>query len=467
MRIVMFSINPLFAEKVMGGAPKHLQNVAIYLGNLGHEVKVLCTRRDEAHIPFSWGERVEVLPILRFKQPFPQPYAIPAYDMAAMIQDMSEYLAQADRFYMHDGEFLYPYVYRHVPTVVSLRDNVYPETLLGGFLFQGDSLILISHYARQYFEQTVGRFFPELPARIKVVRNGLDWSRFKPTAAGDILKIIPVNPETDTLVLHPHRPEETKGIRQTIDVIDRLVHQYQIKGIKTLVPRWIDAEASEELRGFYREIDSLIAERGLKDNFVFHDWIPQALMPEYFSMGAVTLALGNFVESFGNAVYESLGCGTPVVVSRISSHRELLPENLVDKVDFDDAERAAAYAARIITNRERTRAETLAYLHQRYSIEQQLEGYAAAILNAKIVPEMRYEATPRSAETRYILPVWCYEATRGIYHDFRSQYRKLPELADLLRIYPAGFTVNEASGRGIEEETVEGWYRDGYITPLR
>ncbi len=466
MRIVMFSINPLFAEKVMGGAPKHLQNVAIHLGKLGHEVKVLCTQRDEAHIPFSWGERVEVLPILRFKQPFPQPYAIPAYDMAAMIQDMSEYLAQADRFYMHDGEFLYPYVYRHVPTVVSLRDNVYPETLLGGFLFQGDSLILISHYARQYFEQTVGRFFLELPARIKVVRNGLDWSRFKPTAAGDILKIIPVNPQTDRLVLHPHRPEETKGIRQTIDVIDRLVYQYQIKGIKTLVPRWIDAEASEELRLFYREIDSLIAERGLKDNFVFHDWIPQALMPEYFSMGAVTLALGNFVESFGNAVYESLGCGTPVVVSRISSHRELLPENLVDKVDFDDAESAAAYAARIITNRERTRAETLTYLHQHYSIEQQLEGYAAAILNAKVVPEMRYKATPRSAETRYILPVWCYEAKRGIYHDFRSEYHELPQLADLLRTYPSGFTVDEAAGRGIEVATVEARYRDGYITHL-
>ena len=118
--------------------------------------------------------------------------------------------------------------------------------------------------------------------------------------------------------------------RQTIAVADLLVHQYDIKRLKVLVPRWIDHEGSEELRAFYRGLEQEIEARRLTANFVFHDWIPQALMPEYYSLGQVTLALGNFVESFGNAVYESLGCGTRVVVSRISSHRELLPEHLVE-----------------------------------------------------------------------------------------------------------------------------------------
>ena len=68
-------------------------------------------------------------------------------------------------------------------------------------------------------------------------------------------------------------------------------------------------------------------------------------MPEYYSLGGVTLALGHFVESFGNTVYESLGCGTPAIVARISSHRELLPESLVDKVDFGDHDTAPAIAA--------------------------------------------------------------------------------------------------------------------------
>jgi hypothetical protein len=33
MKIVAFSINPLFPDQVMGGAPKHLQNIVMYLGN--------------------------------------------------------------------------------------------------------------------------------------------------------------------------------------------------------------------------------------------------------------------------------------------------------------------------------------------------------------------------------------------------------------------------------------------------
>ena len=36
MKIVMFSINPLFPDKVTGGASKHLYHIARHLGELGH-----------------------------------------------------------------------------------------------------------------------------------------------------------------------------------------------------------------------------------------------------------------------------------------------------------------------------------------------------------------------------------------------------------------------------------------------
>ena len=45
---------------------------------------------------------------------------------------VAEHLVQADRFYMHDGELLLPYLYCDVPTVISLRDSVYPETIIDG-----------------------------------------------------------------------------------------------------------------------------------------------------------------------------------------------------------------------------------------------------------------------------------------------------------------------------------------------
>lgn len=466
MHIVAFSINPLFPDKVMGGAPKHLKHIVTYLGQLGHDVTVLATQRDDSQQPFQWGERVRVLPVLRFKQPFPQPYAAPAYDLANILQDVGEYLEQADRFYMHDGEFLFPYAYRHVPTVVSLRDNVYPETLLGGFLFRGDRLILISEYARLYFEQTVGRFFPELRDRIDVIHNGLDWDKFKPTSPEELLKVIPVNPATDTIVLHPHRPEESKGIWQTIEVVDRLVHQYQIERVRTLVPRWLDLGLSDDLRKFYGSIEAEIERRGLTENFIFHDWITQDQMPAYYSLGTVTLALGNFVESFGNAVYESLGCGTPVVVSRISSHRELLPENLIDKVDFNDNDTAARLAAGIIREKRRTPAATLAYLHEHYSTRRQLERYAAVIVGAKPAEEMQYRLRRIDETTCFALPVWCYRAASGIYHDFRASYQHIPALADLLNRYPDGFTFSDAAAHGVAQQQVMAWQRDGYLYPV-
>jgi glycosyltransferase involved in cell wall biosynthesis len=465
MKVVMFSINPLFPGQVMGGAPKHLQNIARYMGQIGHDVTVLCTRRSDTNEPFWWGERVQVLPLLPFHQPFPGPYAVPAYDLAAIVHDVAEQLQNADRFYMHDGEFLFPYVYRQIPTVISLRDNVYPETLMGGFLFQGDSLILISEYARQYFEQTVGRFFPDFSSRIKVIHNGLDWERFKPTTTDRIRAHIPVNPDEDVVVLHPHRPEETKGIGQTIAVVDLLVHQYGIHNIKTLVPKWLDVGLSDELSKYYRSIEAEIARRGLTENFVFHSWVSQELMPEYYNLGHVTLALGNFVESFGNAVYESLGCGTPTIVTRISSHRELLPEHLVSKVDFNDIETATRLAASIIQNKQRTSEATMDYLHAHYSIQKQLEGYAETILKARCVDEMPYRFVPFTGETRFALPIWCYETGSGFYHDFHATYQPLEQLALLLGAYPDGFTFAEAAQRGIESETVMKWYRDGYVYP--
>lgn len=468
MRIVMFSINPLFQGTVMGGAPKHLQNIAVHMGELGHDVTVLCTCAPNSEGEFRWHERVRVKPILPFKQPFPQPYAVTGYALSAIVQIVADHLRDADRFYMHDGEFLFPYVSAHVPTVVSLRDNVYPETLHGGFLFQGDKLILISEFSRHFFLATAGRFFPELADRVVVIPNGLDWSRFEPTVPDEILQYVPVDPAHDTIILHPHRPEESKGILQTIEVIDLLVNRYGLPNIKTLIPRWLDIQTTSELREFYAHVEGEIEKRGLRDHIVLHDWIPQRLMPEYYSLGAVTLSLGHFPESFGNSVYESLGCGTPSIAARISTHRELLPDALLDKVDFGDAEGAARIAAEIIQNKRRTSAETLVYLQTHYGIERQLSAYAEVILNAKVVSPLVYEPFYLDSESRYTLAPWCYiSPERGIYHDFRADYMAPSPLYDLLVGHPDGITRADAERAGIDQVMFQRWYDQGYLIPLR
>lgn len=467
MRIVAFSVNPLFADKVMGGAPKHLQNIVIHLGKLGHEVTVLCTRAPQSDgQPFKWHPLVEVRPILPFHMPFPQPYAISAHEMALILQDMGDALARADRFYMHDGEFLFPFAYSHIPTVVSLRDNVYPETLLGGYLFSAHKMILISDYSRRFVEATMGRFFPDLRERIQVIPNGLDWSRFKPTPAGDILKYLPFDPAEHTVVVHPHRPEESKGILQTIAVTDLLVNHYGHTHLRVLIPRWMESQNTPDLLDFYQRMQHAITSRGLAEHIVFHEWIPQPLMPEYYSLGAVTLALGHFAESFGNAVYESLGCGTPSIAARITTHRELLPDVLLDKVDFDDAAEAARLADAILREKRRTSPETHAYLEEHYGIERQLDAYADAILTAQVAAPLTYRHPTRDENTPHGLAPWCYIAKGGVYHDFRADYTDLGTLMDMLRENPTGVTRSQAETAGVPPETFERRYREGFIVPV-
>lgn len=466
MNIVMFSINPLFPDVVMGGAPKHLKNIAIHLGESGHDVTILCTQVPDSWVEFQWHEHVTVKPVLRFKQPFPQPYEVPAFEMANILQIVGDHLKQADRFYMHDGEFLFPFAYHSVPTVVSLRDNVYPETLLGGFLSQGDKLILISEYSRQYYQHSVGRFFPEFSDRVEVIHNGIDWDRFRPVQPGRILDILPVRPGQRPVLLHPHRPEESKGIRQTIALIDALVHQHGITDILVLAPKWLDVQLTAELREFYDSIEALIETRGLRENFFFHQWIPHDLMPEYYSLGSVTVSLGYFSESFGNAVYESMGCGTPSIAARVSTHRELMPDELLDKVDFGDIDAAAQKTARIIREGRRTSPAAMAYLHENYSINRQLSRYADTILSARKVNPLVYVHPVLDDQTQYRLAPWCYVAGRGIYHDFKAEYLTDDRLVQVCDLRPNGFVKADALAAGLDGDTFSTYCTEGYIVPI-
>ncbi len=470
MRILMFSITPLFPDFDMGGAQKHLRRIALHMAESGHTVTLICTRRDDTRASFRWHPNAEVLPILRFKQPFPAPYDTGAHNLASIIQDVSEHLGRADVFYMHDGEFLFPFVYQHKPTVIGLRDNVYPETMQGMFHFSADRLIVVSEYTRQLVLCTAGRFYPELPDRVRVIGNSFELAHYKPTAPGRILDLIrqsdpSFDPARHTLLLHPHRPEPSKGLAESLAVLERLVHRYGCNNARLLVPRWLNADGDPGVRAFYEQAESEIAARGLTEHVLFHPWVPVDLVPEYYSLGAMTLALGHFVESFGNVSYESLACGTPAIRSRVSSDRDLLPDTLIDKVDYSDNDGAAAIAADIVRTGRRTSDNTLAALRDRFDVRRQLDAYADTITGARAAFALAFRALPLE-DAQFRLPVWCYRSpTRGVYHDFRADYRRDPALLDLVDRHPMGFTFAQAQAAGTARDQVEGWYHDGYLVP--
>jgi len=160
-KIAVFSMTPLFPDFAMGGGQKQLKKVALYLGEQGHQLTILSTRREGSMTPFKWHDNVEIHPVLRFKQPYPEPYFTPVYHIANAIRDMGNAIAAADVHYSHDGGLIFPYVYQNTPTVISLRSILYPETLQAAFLFQGDEWILPSEHTRASYEAVVSPFSPK------------------------------------------------------------------------------------------------------------------------------------------------------------------------------------------------------------------------------------------------------------------------------------------------------------------
>ncbi len=475
MNILVFSMTPLFEDRVMGGAQKQLYVVAIHLARRGHQVTVVCTRREpDVTEPFHWHENAQVIPVFRFKQPYPEPYATPIYNIANAIQDIGDYLAQADVFYSHDGGFIFPYIYQTTPTVVSLRSVIFSETLQSAFLFQGDDLILISEYQRDVILNSVGRFFPDLADRTHVIYNGLDFKTFQQTSPHSVMQHLPgINPADHAIVLFPHRPEAAKGILDTIEIAQRLVHTHGIHNLRVLVPRWIEEALSPADKAFYDDLNQRLENYDLTDNFVFHPWISQTQIPQYYTLGDITLAVGSYVETFGNVPYESLACGTPAIVARVGPARELLSEDLIHKVNVGDVDAAAEIAAQVIRDEQRTPAATLQDLKTRFQRDDMVAAYADIILNTRKRNPMPYVHTPITPETRFITAPWTFLTNDSrLYHDLDARYTDQPPLITLhkhLQRTPSGISAAEYSNdqNDADWQQWQAWYRDGWIVPLQ
>ncbi len=420
----MFSMTPLFADRSMGGAQKQLRKIALHLAQQGHQVEVFCTRRaPDALEPFHWHPNAVVRPVLRFKQPFPEPYDTPIYHIANAIADVIEACQRADAFYSHDGGLIFPFVYAHTRSVVSLRSVLFSETLQSGFLFNADALIVPSVHAANVWLATAGQFYPELAERIHVIPNGLDFSVYHPQADADTLKARLGLPDGRYL-LYPHRPEDGKGIRQSIAVLDRLVNDHGQRDLYLLVPQWIDTALAPHVRAYYDGLLTDIDLRGLREHVIFHPWISDEDMPAYFRLGAVTLVLGNYVETFGNTPYESLACGTPAVVANVAAYRGALPAAYT--CDYGDLDAAAARVLGFLNGGDVQAEDTQRWLHAHYQQADMVQRYEQLILEPSRLPAMRHAYQMPQA---YRWSPWCYVTPQGqIYHDFLGRMVDHPSL---------------------------------------
>lgn len=465
MKIVVFSINPIFPTMITGGASKHLFHITRGLGQQGHAVEILCTQSEGATTGFEWAEHVHVSPILPFHLPFPQPYAISGGDLGLILERVSQALQDADRFYIHDGEFLLPDVYAGIPTVLSFRDNIYPESVMGTFIGKPDEVICISEFSEAVIRSTAGRYYPGLLDRIHLVNNGIDLEMFKPVNAAALAAQFGVDPLVDIILLHPHRPEPGKGLSQTIRVVHELVHRHGLTQVKVLIPEWIDSMVSNSEAGYYQQMKDLMDTLGVQEHCVFIPWLPQEQMPMLYSLGHATLCLGNFVETFGNVAYESLACGTPSVVARVGVHRTLLPDNLVDKVNYGDVEAAVERILAILAGSRADQSAVLAYLQENLDYHRQVSAYVEIITHCKKRELLHFCHPQATPDQRFGLAPWCSVVGEHIFHDFKAEYIESPDLVALLQD-KLSFSCAEAVSQDISNDQWQAWIEHTLIVPV-
>jgi len=265
--------------------------------------------------------------------------------------------------------------------------------------------------------------------------------------------------------LHPHRPEKGKGLAETIRVVNRLVHKHGLSQIKVLIPEWIGSMVSSGDSIFYNEMMHLIQDFELIDHFKFVPWLPFDRMPDLYSLGDVTLCLGNIVEAFGNVAYESLACGTPSIVSRVGVHRTLLPDEMIEKVHFGDIDEAVALILAILDGKDWHPGRVLETLKTKMNIENQIQSYSEIITTCKKQKPLKFTPADSTTGMAYSLPPWVYFKEDFIYQDFHGKFENASELVNLVRGSDK-FSKEEAMHYGISQEMWQAWISQSWIVPV-
>jgi glycosyltransferase involved in cell wall biosynthesis len=393
-------------------------------------VDIYCVEREDNNKPFKLSKNVQVFPVLRFKQTFPSSYKIAPYILWKIVEILNKQIKKHDVFYIHDADLNFYFLCNQkIPTIISLRDFLYPETLLGAFNFRRDKILVNSLHTLESLKYTVGNYLPEIEKRVELIENGINLNLFRKVKPTKIFNLIEgkINKE-DKIILFPHRPDPFKGIYQLLSIINKLKFNKKLSNIKLLIPRYIDEEVTKDLEEHYQNIIKRAKELGISENILFHKWVPYELMPEYYSLGDLTFSIGNFIEAFGSNVgLESLACGTPVIMSLVGAQRYTLPEGIVYKVAYGDEQEITRISNKILTSD--TNLDYIkirGFIKSNFSHNKMLKKYERVITNTEIMSplEIKFLDLNFKKDSLAIAP-WAYLTKFGIYSDYEYKYHKI------------------------------------------
>jgi glycosyltransferase involved in cell wall biosynthesis len=468
MKILISFIPPVFPIHNHGGSTKILKNIAIYLAERGDEVTIVCNKRFDNRDVFYLYPKVKVMPIFRFKETYPNPYLAPPFYLSDNINILYELAKKHDLLFIFDTDFIFTdFLPSNLPILYSLRDYIYSEALQGSFLIRRGNVVVNSRFVKDSLLATVGRFYPELKKRTILISNGVDTGLFRRTKTSKIVDYVSLKKEDYPIVLFPHRPEEHKGISQALLLMEKLVHKKGYKKAKLLIARGVDEKIDMEVQKLYGNVLNEADRLGIKANIIFHPWIPPEVMPEYYSLGTVTVCIGNIIEAFSNSTMESLSCGTPVIASKVGSNRSILPDWCLMKVDYGDIDLAVEKICSLIKNPALVdMSKVRKYIKKNFSLKKMCQAYYDIIHTQKIETTMSFTPDAMTVFQGDILslPPWCYLSKKGIYNDYLKSYTSKGKLVALLKkIKKTSFSVEEAMRYNMPKLSLEKLIKDGVL----
>jgi glycosyltransferase involved in cell wall biosynthesis len=222
--------------------------------------------------------------------------------------------------------------------VLLLETHAALTTRLGVFhAFADDpdvaAVIVPSEYNRAHLNKDGRRRAP-----IHVVPNGVDQDRFRPRSPEELRR------RFDTLVDNPvvlwiGRLEDEKNPRGFLRLAMGLARSHHDLRFVCI------GDAPHEPESYARFEAEILA--GMRDRFTFIRTVPNAEMPDYYSLAGVTggfLVSTSRFESVPMTFLEAMASGCPVVSTDVGGVREILEEDVTGLLfrvdDPDDAIRA-------------------------------------------------------------------------------------------------------------------------------
>jgi glycosyltransferase involved in cell wall biosynthesis len=166
------------------------------------------------------------------------------------------------------------------------------------------------------------------PSKISVVYRSYDSNRYRQLSDISDINTIKKTYGLQEYILYVGTLEPRKNIIRLIKAYNVLKHSMHInyKLVICGAKGWM-----------YNNIFKLVYELGFVDDVIFTGYISDDEIPILMN-GACLLIYPSLYEGFGRPPLEAMACGTPVIVSNISSMPEVVGDAgaLVDPTDVDD-----------------------------------------------------------------------------------------------------------------------------------